>query len=445
MTAPDEGPTTEAPAPEPHASGHAEAIGQETRPLSAIDTPTPIPLPTPMEAYERFETVFADVQAPFAFVDLDAVWANAADMLRRSRGKPIRIASKSIRSRPVLARLLDLDPGFRGALTFTLPETIWLWEQGLRDLVVAYPTTDRACLTRLARITAENPDEAPVVMVDSTEHLDLIEEAARSFVAPVRVAIDIDLSWWPLRGLLKIGPKRSPIRSAEQAVRLAHEIDRRERTTLVGLMAYEGQIAGVGDNVPRKAITNLTIRTMQSASAKDVAERRAEIVTALSEVAGLEFVNGGGTGSIELTASEWAVTEVAAGSGFFAPILFDHYRAFTLRPAAMFALPIVRRPGAGVATALGGGYLASGVGARDRMPVPHLPAGLRLDPYEGTGEVQTPLRGSAADRLRIGDRVYFRHVKAGELCERFNGLYLVTGTTIRDEVPTYRGEGRTFL
>ena len=445
MTAPDEGPTTEAPAAEQDANGDAGAIDEENRPLSAIDTPTPIPLPTPMEAYERFETVFSDVQAPFAFVDLDAVWANAADMLRRSRGKPIRIASKSIRSRPVLERLLDLDPGFQGALTFTLPETIWLWEQGLRDLVVAYPTTDRACLTRLARITAEDPDEAPVVMVDSTEHLDLIEEAAGSFVAPVRVAIDIDLSWWPLRGLLKIGPKRSPIRTAEQAVSLAHEIDRRERTTLVGLMAYEGQIAGVGDNVPRKAITNLTIRTMQSASAKDVAERRAEIVTALSEVARLEFVNGGGTGSIELTASEWAVTEVAAGSGFFAPILFDHYRAFTLRPAAMFALPIVRRPGAGVATALGGGYLASGVGARDRMPVPHLPAGLRLDPYEGTGEVQTPLRGSAAESLRIGDRVYFRHVKAGELCERFNRLYLVTGTTIRDEVPTYRGEGKSFL
>jgi D-serine deaminase-like pyridoxal phosphate-dependent protein len=282
-------------------------------------------------------------------------------------------------------------------------------------------------------------------MVDCPEHLDLIEEAATSFVAPVRVAMDIDLSWWPLRGRLKIGPKRSPIRTAEQAVALAQEIDRRESTKLVGVMAYEGQIAGVGDNVPRKAISNLMIRAMQSASAKDVEERRAEIVTALSEVAQLEFVNGGGTGSIELTASEWAVTEVAAGSGFFAPILFDHYRAFKLRPAAMFALPVVRRPGRRVATALGGGYLASGVGAKDRMPVPYLPDGLRLDPYEGAGEVQTPLRGSAADRLGVGDRVYFRHVKAGELCERFNTLYLVTGMTIRDQVPTYRGEGKSFL
>jgi D-serine deaminase-like pyridoxal phosphate-dependent protein len=387
-------------------------VDEETRPLSAIDTPTPLPLPTPMEAYERFETVFGGKQAPFAFVDLDAVWANAADMLRRSRGKPIRIASKSIRSRPVLERLLDLDPGFQGALTYTLPEALWLWERGLRDLVVAYPTTDRAALTRLARVTSEDPEQAPVVMVDCAEHLDLIEEAASSFVAPIRVAIDIDLSWWPLRGLVKIGPRRSPIRTADAAVSLAQEIDRRERTRLVGVLAYEGQIAGVGDNIPRKAINNLLVRAMQSASAKDVAERRAEIVTALSDVAQLEFVNGGGTGSIELTASEWAVTEVAAGSGFYAPVLFDHYRAFRPRPAAMFALPVTRASGAG--------------------------------PIEFDGAQQT-LIGAGADRLGIGDRAYFRDLKAGELCERFDRLLLVTGTTIRDEVPTYRGEGKNFI
>jgi D-serine deaminase-like pyridoxal phosphate-dependent protein len=412
---------------------------------TAVDTPTPLPLPTPTEAYERYEEIFADVRAPFAFLDLDAVWSNAADMLRRAHGKPIRVASKSVRCRPVLERLLDLDRGFQGLLTFTLPETIWLWERGMRDLVLGYPTADGACLTRLARITAEHPDEAPVVMVDSPEHLDLIEESAASFVAPIRVAIDVDASWWPLGGLVKIGPKRSPVRTAAQAAALAREIERRERVRLVGLMAYEGQIAGVGDDVPGKAVKNAAIRAMQSASARDIRERRAEIVTAVSQVTELEFVNGGGTGSIEQTASEWAVTEVAAGSGFYAPVLFDHYRAFTLNPAAMFALPVVRKPAPGVATALGGGYLASGIGAKDRMPVPHLPDGLRLDPFEGTGEVQTPLMGSAAERLSLGDRVYFRHIKAGELCERFDSLYLVTGTTIRDEVPTYRGEGRAFL
>ncbi len=390
----------------------APLVDEETRPVSAIDTPTPLPLPTPVEAYERFESVFAGVQAPFAFVDLDALWANAADMLRRSRGKPIRIASKRIRSRPMIERLLDLDPGFQGALTSTLPETIWLWERGLRDLVLAYPTADRAALTRLARITSEDPEQAPVVMVDCAEHLDLIEEAASSFVAPIRVAIDIDLSWWPLGGLVKIGPKRSPIRTADAAVSLAQEIDHRECTKLVGVRAYEGQIAGVGDNVPRKAINNLLVRAMQSASAKDVAERRAEIVNALSEIAQLEFVNGGGTGSIELTASEWAVTEVAAGSGFYAPVHSDHYRAFRPRPAAMFALPITRAS--------------------------------EVDSIEIAG-AQRALPGARAGRLEIGDRAYFRDLEAGELCERFERLFLVTGTTIRDEVPTYRGEGKTFL
>jgi D-serine deaminase-like pyridoxal phosphate-dependent protein len=413
MPTTDENPTTETenPVAEPETNGHAPPVDEETRPVSAIDTPTPLPLPTPTEAYERFEAIFGGRQAPFAFLDLDAVWSNAADMLRRSQGKPIRIASKAIRSRPVLERLMDLDPGFQGALTFSLAETLWLWERGMRDLVVAYPTTDRACLTRLARITAEDPEEAPVVMVDSPEHLDLIEEAAASFVAPIRVAIDVDLSWRPLGGIVRFGAKRSPIRTADEAVALAQEIDGRERAELVGVRAYEAQIAGVGDNVPRKAINNLIVRRMQAASRKDVEERRAEIVTALSEIAELEFVNGGGTGSIEETASEWSVTEIAAGSGFPAPVRLDHYRAFRPQPAAIFALPVTR---------------SSGI----------------ENQIEGA---ERALPRAGPDRPRIGDRVYFRDLRAGSLCERFDRLFLVTGTTIRDEVPTYRGEGKSFL
>jgi D-serine deaminase-like pyridoxal phosphate-dependent protein len=190
---------------------------------------------------------------------------------------------------------------------------------------------------------------------------------------------------------------------------------------------------------------------MQSRSAAELAERRAAIVaavTAVLEAAGappLTLVNGGGTGSLESTASETAVTELAAGSGLYGPTLFDGYRAFTPRPAALFALPVVRRPGPGVVTVLGGGYLASGPGDRARVPSPHLPGGLRLDSQEGAGEVQTPLLGPPADALGIGDRVYFRHAKAGELCERFASLHLLRGEAIVEEVATYRGEGQCFL
>jgi D-serine deaminase-like pyridoxal phosphate-dependent protein len=402
-------------------------------------------VPVPDQSHARYEEIFSEVEAPFAFVDLDAMWANADDMLRRAGGKPIRIASKSIRCRPLLERILARDEGFRGLLTFTLSETLWLAEHGFDDMVVAYPTTDIEALAQLAVQSAANPQGAPVLMVDCPEHLDLIESVLGAGAGAVRVCIDLDAGWWPLRGKMKVGPKRSPVHTVEQAVELAREIQGRPQLELVGIMAYEGQIAGVGDRPPGRRFRGAAIRFMQRRSTKELLVRRARIVIAVHEFGPLEFVNGGGTGSLEATASDPSITELAAGSGFYAPTLFDHYRSFTLTPAAAFALPIVRKPTGGVATALGGGYLASGSGDAARLPTPWLPPGLKLDPEEGAGEVQTPLLGPPARELRIGDRAYLRHTKAGELCEHFASLYLVEGEEVVDEVPTYRGEGQTFL
>jgi len=187
------------------------------------------------------------------------------------------------------------------------------------------------------------------------------------------------------------------------------------------------------------------VRWMKRRSEHELHERRAAAVEAVRAVADIEFVNGGGTGSLERTAAEEVVTEVAAGSGLLAPRLFDGYRGFDLQPASFFALPVVRRPAARVVTVLGGGYIASGAAGQDRLPVPWLPEGLRLDSAEGAGEVQTPLLGAAADSLAIGDWVWFRHAKAGELGERFELMYLVRGERRVGTVTTYRGEGKSFL
>src|SRR4051794_16162176 len=377
------------------------------------------------DAYERYEAAFEQRDAPFAFVDLDAMWANAADMLRRAGGKPIRVASKSVRCRALIERILARE-GFRGLMTFTLRESQWL---GFDDMLLAYPTADREALDLLGR--------EPVLMVDSTEQLDLIPGAAR-------LCIEVDLSY-ALPGGVKIGVKRSPVRTPEQAVVLAREIERRPGLELVGLMGYEAHVAGLGDRPPGKRVLGAALRRLQRVSMREIAERRAAVVESVSAVSPLEFVNGGGTGSIERTAAEPAITEVTAGSGFYAPTLFDHYSSFSLRPAAFFALPVVRRPSAAAVTVLGGGYLASGPGEKSRLPTPALPDGLKLDPREGAGEVQTPLLGRRASTLRVGDRVYFRHAKAGELCEHFDSLLLLEGGRIVDEVPTYRGEGKAFL
>jgi D-serine deaminase-like pyridoxal phosphate-dependent protein len=398
----------------------------------------------PSQSHERYEQIFAEVEAPFAFVDLDAMWANAAAMLERAGDKPVRIASKSIRCRALLEAILHRDERFSGLMTYTLPETLWLADQGFEDLLLAYPTADAGALGELALRSVANPGEAPIVMVDCVEHLDAIKSVLGADAAPVRVCIDVDAGWWALGGRIKVGPKRSPVHTVEQAVALAAEIVSRPQLDLVALMAYEGQVAGVGDRPPGQRLRGAAIRFMQRRSAAELAERRGAIAAAVGELAELEIVNGGGTGSLELTGAEDAVTEVTAGSGFYAPALFDHYSRFTLTPAAGFALPIVRKPAPGVATALGGGYLASGSGDPARLPAPWLPAGLELDAEEGAGEVQTPLLGAAAN-LRIGDRAYLRHAKAGELCEHFNTLHLVEGDEIVDVVPTYRGDGQTFL
>ncbi|HEV7562451.1 MAG TPA: amino acid deaminase/aldolase [Solirubrobacterales bacterium] len=401
--------------------------------------------PSITQSYERYERIFAEVEAPFASVDLDAMWANADSMLERAGGKPIRVATKSIRCRALLEQILRRDQGFAGLMTFTLPETLWLADQGFEDLLLAYPTADAGALGELALRSVANPAGAPIVCVDCVEHLEAIESVLGAGAAPVRVCIDVDAGWWALGGRIKVGPKRSPVHTVEQAVALAREIERRPQIELDALMAYEGQIAGVGDRPPGRRLRGAMIRFMQRRSAAELARRRGAIVAALSEFVELEFVNGGGTGSLELTAAEPAVTEVTAGSGFYAPALFDHYSRFSLAPAAGFALPIVRKPAPRIATALGGGYLASGAGDPARLPVPWLPAGLRLDPEEGAGEVQTPLLGEAAAGLEIGDRAYLRHAKAGELCERFDALHLVQDEEIVEIVPTYRGEGKAFL
>ncbi|KJY30806.1 MULTISPECIES: amino acid deaminase/aldolase [Streptomyces] len=391
----------------------------------------------------RYDRATARLDAPLAIVDLDAFDANADDLVRRAGGKPVRVASKSVRCRALLERVLA-RPGFAGIMSYTLAESLWLARSGFEDVLLAYPSADRAAFGELAgdpKLAA-----AVTVMVDDPAQLDLIERSRAGGAEEIRVCLELDTSLRLFGGRVRVGARRSPLREPGQLAELARAVASRPGFRVVGLMAYEGHVAGVGDAVAGRPVRSRMIRLMQGAARRELAARRGEVVRAVrSVVPDLEFVNGGGTGSVAETAAEEAVTEVAAGSGLYVPRLFDNYTSFRGRPAALFAQPVVRRPGVGVVTVLGGGYPASGAAGADRLPVPYLPAGLRYDPQEGAGEVQTPLLGSPADDLLIGDRVWFRHAKAGELCERFDTLHLVEGDRVTASVPTYRGEGRTFL
>ena len=386
-------------------------------------------------------------QRPVAVLDLDAFDANAADLARRAQGTPIRVASKSLRVRRLIDHVLT-RPGFRGVLAYTLPEALWLVEHGATDVVVAYPTADRSALSRLA--TDEQAREAITVMVDETAQLDLILDAARApsgapVLSPrrrIRVAIELDAAYSPLPGV-RMGALRSPLRRPHQVLDLAREVQDRPGLSLVGLMAYEGQIAGVTDAA--RTPYGAAVRVMKALSAREIAERRAATVAAVRQIADLAFVNGGGTGSIETTRTEDAVTEIAAGSGLIGPGLFDGYHGFCPRPALLLGLSVVRRPARGVATLLGGGWVASGVPGADRLRTIHNPPGLRFAPQEAAGEVQTPVIGEPAERLRVGDTVWLRHAKAGEPAEHALDYQLLSGGEVVAAAPTYRGEERLFL
>lgn len=399
--------------------------------------------PTATDDYARYRTALAGRSLPQAFVDLDRYEANARALLDRAGDRPIRVASKSVRCVGLLEHLRAVSPRYQGTMCFTVPEALHLAAAGFEDLLVAYPTVDPAHLADAA--AAADAGRPITLTVDSVEHVTHLEQHLPPG-EPVPVAIDLDLSW-DLPGL-RFGVLRSPTDTADAAALLAARIESSPRLHLDGLVAYEAQVAGVAERAPgRNRAEQAVIVALKRRSITRIARRRAAVVHAIERTTGrpLRVVNAGGTGSLETSSRERVVTEVTAGSGLLAPGLFDHYDGFQHLPAAGYAVAVTRHPAPGVVTCLGGGYIASGAVGPDKAPVIWGPAGARLTELEGAGEVQTPVLLPDGVELALGDPVLMRHAKAGELCERFASLLVVRGDEVVDELPTYRGEGGTFL
>ena len=392
--------------------------------------------------YAYYKGIFGDRAMPFAFLDLDLLEQNIRQVVTVSQGKRVRLASKSLRSVAVIRRILEADPCFQGIMCYTAQEAAYLASQGFDDLLIGYPTWNEQDIAAVARATATGTHIT--LMVDSTEHVRRLETVAARFRISLPLCLEVDMSM-DLPGI-HFGVWRSPVRTPEQARSVLERILASPHVSLDGLMGYEAQIAGVGDNFPGHKVKNAIVQVLKRRSIHEIAERRAALVELVKSYGfSLRFVNGGGTGSIASTRTEQVVTEITVGSGFYAPALFDNYRDFHYQPVAGFAIEIVRHPRPHIYTCLGGGYIASGSVGPEKQPQPYLPRGAKLVPLEGAGEVQTPIQYKASKPLKIGDPVFMRHSKAGELCERFTHLLLVSNGTIVDEIMTYRGDGQCFI
>jgi len=398
--------------------------------------------------YMLYRDLFKDIRLPLAFVDLDAFDANIAYVAatQQSTGKTIRVASKSIRSIALLRRVFEIGgPAFRGVLAFTMEEAAFLVKNGFDDIIVAYPTVQLSDLDLMVRLTRQGCRLS--LVIDSRDQLDRLSRHGAAGAVTLSTCLDIDMSWRPVGRLAHLGVRRSPVRQAEEAVKLARYAADLPGVTIDAVMGYEAQIASVNDALPGKRLKNALLRLVKRGSIRDLAARRKRIVNALCNAGfDIRVVNGGGSGSLISTGQDSSVTEVTAGSAFYAPGLFRYFHEVHFQPAAFFALQVTRIPAPGMVTCQGGGYIASGETGPNKRPWPVMPAGLRYVAIEGAGEVQTPLVLPAdCPALSVGEPVFFQHAKAGELCERFNSLHLIQKQRLAGEVSTYRGEGRSFL
>ncbi|PSR11602.1 MAG: amino acid aldolase [Bacteroidetes bacterium] len=394
-----------------------------------------------MPTYTTYRQILQDQPFPYACLDLALLRQNITINRSRAGDKKIRLASKSIRCVEVLRLLLAADAQFQGIMAYHGEEALALAQAGFDDLLLGYPVVDPALLRQLGQ--AVQAGTYLCLMADEVRHLELANAAGAALGVRMPVCLDIDLSQsYPG---LHFGVWRSGIRTLPDLERILEYLNTLPYVRLDGLMGYEAQLAGVGDDTPGQYLKNAAIRWLQKRARRPISTWRAAAVAAI-EAHGfqLRFVNGGGTGSLETTRQEAVVTEVTVGSGFYAPHLFDHYRHFQLHPALFYGVPVVRQPRAGIFTCHGGGFVASGGIGPAKAPVVYLPPGGQLDPHEGAGEVQTPVfYKHPVPALQPGDPIFFRHAKAGELCEHFNHLLLLDGETVHS-VPTYRGQGWSF-
>lgn len=387
-------------------------------------------------------SVFQKLSMPCAFLDYDAFKKNVDDIAKKSNGKKIRIATKSIRSVQVLKYILESHECFEGLMCYSPHEADFLANLGFDNLLMGYPTIDRIGLNKMALQIKKG--KKMIAMVDHLEQLNLIEEIAvkNEIIFPVCIDIDMSSTFFGLY----FGVRRSPIKTINDVVPILSRIVESFNVHLEGIMGYEAQIAGVGDNVKNRYFKNKMIQYLKKKSTDEIAKRRNEIVKYIEkEGFKLELVNGGGTGSLHTTTNEEVVTEVTVGSGFYAPTLFDDYKNFQYQPAIGFALPIIRKPARNIYTCTSGGFIASGAIGKEKQPTPYSPHFCKLLPLEGAGEVQTPILYSGDDELNIGEAILFRPSKAGEISERFSHLIVISQNEVIDYFTTYRGDKGCFL
>lgn len=326
-------------------------------------------------------------------------------------------------------------------MTFTASETTYLLEQDFDNLLIGYPVFEYQSIVNIAQHVKKGANVT--FMVDDIAQVALLQKIAKEHSIFIRVCIDLNMS--TDYRLLYFGTKRSPISTIKKLDQFLSSLKTYSNIMVQGVMGYDAQIAGVADfTKDLLGLKGTIIRRLKNHSLPQLTRYRQQAVAHIKHYHDLQFVNAGGSGSMKIMSAARDITEITVGSAFFAPALFDHYESLQLKPAAGFALRVTRKFDDQLIVCHGGGYIASGAVGKDRLPVFLEDGHYELTSLEGAGEVQTPIVVKSRTH-QIGDTIYFRHAKAGELCERFRVLHTSRNGQYAGPFQTYRGDGQCFL
>jgi D-serine deaminase-like pyridoxal phosphate-dependent protein len=388
-------------------------------------------------SYEDLKTLVKEYKFPMVICDFDTFNENLeriGNYLRKSK-KSMRLCTKSIRV-PELIKKVEEKDFVNGIFTYNSAETLFLAEKyQFSDILLGYPITssfDAEELCKAALIDGVNI----TVMVDSIEHLDILEKVASKYNVQLKALIEFDVADHFLGQ--NVGVYRSPLRKPEEILRFAMEIKNRKHLEYRGIMGYEAQNASIGDN-------SAFMRWIKKRSRKHVNKCRKEVFKLLkSEGYEPQVVNGGGSGCFQETAAESSITEIGIGSLLFKSHIFDSINSLKeFKPSLFFILQVVRKPKEDIVTAFSGGYVSSG--KVRALPKIVKPENLKTIKNEQFGEVQSPFKfNPKLVIINLGDPIFCRFGKAGEPLEYFNKVFMYSNGKIINNFFTYRGMGNRF-
>ncbi|MBT3983117.1 MAG: hypothetical protein HOE90_17320 [Bacteriovoracaceae bacterium] len=397
--------------------------------------------------YEKLSSLNKKIAFPALFVDLNIVDQNIENYTSYAirYSKTLRLATKSIRNIWLIKYILKRSNVFEGVMCYSVHEAQHLFDNGIDDLLIAYPQIDFDSLAGLLDLAKKGANFS--MACDHSEQLSIIDKYWNEFAGdlpPFPLCLDLDVSLRPLP-FVHIGALRSSIVDIAGLKACIEKVNSLNNLKIKGILTYEAQIASLQDQSPFTVLLNPIKKLIKSWAIKDVKKKREEITKYL-KVSGIQYdyYNGGGSGSLPYTSKEPWISEVTVGSGLLESHIFDYISDNKNRPAIVFGLNITRRPKKGVVTCQSGGFIASGEMGKDKFPLPYRPVGMKYIPMEMAGEVQTPLSGPWADKLSVGDPVFFRPSKAGEIAERFNLYHFLRDGEVESSASTYRGDGKAF-